>query len=93
VVGKEELVDCFSLKENSASDTKEKVGINWPEYEPSHLGVLVTVAKSIPDVTLRLDEMYVDTDGCTKSIPILDKLIMIQSIVFISILFLFSFFR
>jgi hypothetical protein len=54
---KEELADCFTLKENSASDTKEKVGITWPEYDPSSLGVLgcedvslLTVAKFIPDV-------------------------------------------
>lgn len=30
---KEELVDCFTLKEDCDCDTKDKVGKQWPEYE------------------------------------------------------------
>lgn len=30
---KEELADCFTLKENCLCDTKEKIGNHWPTYE------------------------------------------------------------
>jgi SNF2 family DNA or RNA helicase len=30
---KEELADCFSLKENCDCDTKNKIGKHWPAYE------------------------------------------------------------
>jgi hypothetical protein len=32
---KEELADCFNLKERCACDTKAKVGNRWPDYDGS----------------------------------------------------------
>lgn len=56
---REELADCFTLKENCACDTKQKIGIRWPEYDVDGLRALgctdaplLSVAKSMPD-TLR----------------------------------------
>ena len=37
---KEELADCFDLKEDSICDTKVKLGTNWPSYDPTRLSSL-----------------------------------------------------
>jgi DNA repair and recombination protein RAD54 and RAD54-like protein len=36
-LSKEELTECFNLKENSICDTKVKLGTCWPSYDPSNL--------------------------------------------------------
>jgi DNA repair and recombination RAD54-like protein len=33
---KEELADCFTLKENCACETKQKIGKHWPAYDHSN---------------------------------------------------------
>lgn len=56
---KEEIADCFTLKENCACDTKQKVGKRWPSYDDGAEGLrasgctdipLLSVAKSMSDI-------------------------------------------
>lgn len=54
---KEELADCFDLKEGVACDTKIKVGTDWPDYDQSNLtfvqsndSSLFAVATKIPEI-------------------------------------------
>jgi hypothetical protein len=55
---KDELADCFSMKEHCTCDTKQKVGKCWPAYDDGADGLralgctdipLLSVAESIPD--------------------------------------------
>jgi len=67
---KEELRDCFTLKVNSACDTKEKIGKRWPNYTGAaglkSLGCtdepLLVIAKSMPE-TLRFVHIVDDDDA------------------------------
>lgn len=66
---KEELKDCFTLKVNSACDTKEKIGKRWPNYTGAagleSLGCtdepLLVIAKSMAE-TLRFVHIVDDDD-------------------------------
>jgi DNA repair and recombination protein RAD54 and RAD54-like protein len=53
---KEELAECFDLKEKSTCDTKVKLGTKWPTYDPTNLSSLgcndiplLQVATKIPE--------------------------------------------
>lgn len=64
---KEELAECFDLKENCICDTKIKLGTNWPTYDPTNLSSLgcndfplLQVATKIPE---SLCFMHINSDG------------------------------
>ena len=68
---KEELAECFDLKEESICDTKDKLGTNWPPYDQSIIRLLVGNDEPLLKVAAKISETlcFVHINKDCDSIP------------------------